>query len=91
MVNAALAVAKAMIISVIDYGNAFLTGCTVADLDDLDVIQNNSLNIHNPRDIHTDLLMRRANVLSLQQKRLYELLSSPLLSLVPNLTYVTEI
>ena len=58
--QAALTIAKSMIIPVIDYGNAFLAGCLAADLEDLDVIQNNSLrcalNIFNPRDIHIDQL-----------------------------------
>ena len=32
-----------MVISMIDYGNMFLTGCNADDLGDLDVIQNHAL------------------------------------------------
>ena len=77
-VKAAETIAKSMVIPTMDYGNMFLTGCSADDLGDLDVIHNHALrcafNIYNPRDLHVDLLLLRANTLTLRKKRVLQLL-----------------
>ena len=78
--KAAETIAKSMVIPTMDYGNMFLTGCHADDLGDLDVLQNHALrcafNIHNPRDLHIDLLLLRANTMSLKKKRVLQLMCS---------------
>ena len=73
--QAAETIAKTMVIPTIDYGNMFLTGCNADDLGDLDVIHYHALrcafNIYNPRDLHIDLLLMRANSMSLKKRECY--------------------
>ena len=73
--QAAETIAKKMVIPTIDYGNMFLTGCNADDLGDLDVIHNHALrcafNIYNPRDLHINLLLMRANSMSLEKRECY--------------------
>ena len=62
MINtkAALDVAKTMLCSIIDYGNIFLSSINEADLNDLQILQNNAIRccykISDPRDEHIILL-----------------------------------
>ena len=78
--KAAVTIAKSMVIPVMDYGNMFLTGCNIDDLSDLDTIQNHALrcayNIFNPQDLHVNLLLLRANAMTLKKKRVLQLMCS---------------
>ena len=55
-IDAALSICKSMILSLIDYGNIFLTGITQEDKSDLQKLQNRilrcCLNIVDPLDIN---------------------------------------
>ena len=57
-INASLAVGKSMIISLIDYGNIFLTSLTQEDQSDLQKLQNKilrcCLDIVDPLDINVE-------------------------------------
>ena len=78
--KAAETIAKSMVIPTMDYGNMFLTGCNADDLGDLEIIQNHAIrcafNIFNPRDLHVNLLLLRANTMTLKKKRVVQLLCS---------------
>ena len=64
--KAALDIAKTMLCSIIDYGNIFLSSLNDADLNDLQILQNNAIRccygISDPRDEHILDLHVRANM-----------------------------
>ena len=68
MINtiAALDIAKTMLCSIIDYGNIFLSSLNDADLNDLQILQNNAIRccygISDPREEHILDLHVRANM-----------------------------
>ena len=72
-VQAALAVGKSMILSLIDYGNMFLTSLTQKDLEDLQKLQNKvlrcCLNIVDPLDMNVVEMHRRVNVDVVDKRR----------------------
>ena len=71
--KAALDIVKTMICSIIDYGNIFIDTCTLQDLQDLQVLQNNALrccyNVSDPRDEHIADLHANANMEMLDVRR----------------------
>ena len=72
-VEAALAVGKSMILSLIDYGNIFLTSLTQKDQDDLQKLQNKilrcCLNIVDPLDMNVAEMHRLVGVNMVDQRR----------------------
>ena len=72
-VEAALAVGKSMILSLIDYGNIFLTSLTQKDQDDLQKLQNKilrcCLNIVDPLDMNVAEMHRLVGVDMVDQRR----------------------
>ena len=72
-VEAALAVGKSMILSLIDYGNIFLTSLTQKDQDDLQKLQNKilrcCLNIVDPMDMNVAEMHRLVGVNMVDQRR----------------------
>ena len=72
-VQAALAVGKSMILSLIDYGNIFLTSLTQKDLEDLQKLQNKvlrcCLNIVDPLDMNVIEMHRLVNVHMVDKRR----------------------
>ena len=78
-IDAALAVGKSMILSLIDYGNIFLTGVTQQDKSDLQKLQNKilrcCLNIVDPLDINTLEMHDLVKVESVGKRRVYNLLT----------------
>ena len=78
-IAAALAIAKSMILSLIDYGNIFLTIVTQEDRFDLQKLQNKilrcCLNIVDPMDINTIEMHNLVKVDFVDKRRAYHLLS----------------
>ena len=81
MINtkAALDVAKTMLCSIIDYGNIFLSSINDADLNDLQILQNNAIRccykISDPRDEHILELHVRANMKLVDIRRRKQILT----------------
>ena len=75
MINekAALDITKTMLCSVIDYGNIFLSSCNKADLNDLQILQNNAVRccygVSDPRDKHVIDLHDQANMKLIDVRR----------------------
>ena len=78
-IDAALAVAKSMILSLIDYGNIFLTIITQEDLADLQKLQNKilrcCLNIVDPLDLNIKEMHNLVKVHYVNERRAYGLLT----------------
>ena len=78
-IEASLAVGKSMILSIIDYGNIFLTGITQDDKADLQKLQNKvlrcCLNIVDPMDMNIVEMHNMVNVEMIAQRRTKNLLS----------------
>ena len=76
--NAALSVVKSMILSLIDYGNIFLTGCTLGDQSDLQKLQNKvlrcCLKIQDPLDINVLEMHDLVDVSLVDHRRTLQLL-----------------
>ena len=76
---AAIQVLKAMFVSILDYGNVFLTGVKQDRLSDLQKLQNDAvrccLNIKTPRDAHVIDLHERLNLHLLDHRRTVQLLT----------------
>ena len=81
MINtkAALDVAKTMLCSIIDYGNIFLSSINEAELNDLQILQNNAIRccyqISDPRDEHILDLHVRANMKLVNTRRQKQILT----------------
>ena len=80
MINtkAALDVAKTMLCSIIDYGNMFLSSINEAELNDLQILQNNAIRcykISDPRDEHILELHVRANMKLVDTRRQNQILT----------------
>ena len=81
MINtkAALDVAKTMLCSIIDYGNIFLSSLNEAELNDLQILQNNAIRccyqISDPRDEHILDLHVRANMKLVNTRRQKQILT----------------
>ena len=77
-IDAALAVGKSMLLSLIDYGNIFLTCLTQEDRSDLQKLQNKilrcCLSITDPLDINVTEMHNMVNVVSVDKRRAYNLL-----------------
>ena len=77
--SAATQVLKAMFISVLDYGNVFLTGVNRNSLSDLQKLQNDAIRCclekKHPRDVHVNDLYQRLNVHLLDHRRIVQLLT----------------
>ena len=78
-IDAALSIGKSMILSLIDYGNIFLTGITQEDKSDLQKLQNRilrcCLNIVDPMDINTIEMHSLVNVEMIDKRRTSSLLT----------------
>ena len=78
-VKAALSVARSMILSLIDYGNIFLSGCTQEDKSDLQILQNKvlrcCLNIEDPMDINVLEMHDLLDLSLVDQRRTMQLLT----------------
>ena len=78
-IEAALAVCKSMILSLIDYGNIFLTSVTQEDRSDLQKLQNKILrcciNIVDPMDVNVVDMHDLVNVEFVDKRRTYNLLT----------------
>ena len=78
-IDAALAVGKSMLLSLIDYGNIFLTCVTQEDRSDLQKLQNKilrcCLNIVDPLDINIIEMHSLVNVDLVDKRRAYHLLT----------------
>ena len=78
-VKAALDITKTMLCSVIDYGNIFLSSCNQADLNDMQILQNNALRccygVFDPRDGHILYLHKQANMKMLDIRRKKQILT----------------
>ena len=76
---AATQVLKTMFVSVLDYGNIFLTGINQDKLYDLQKLQNDALrcclNIKNPRDVHVNDMHEQLNLHLLDHRRTVQLLT----------------
>ena len=74
-IKAALAVARNMILSLIDYGNIFLTGCTQGDKSDLQTLQNKilrcCLKIEDPLYINTIKMHNMLAISFVEQRRTF--------------------
>ena len=81
MINtkAVLDVAKTMLCSIIDYGNIFLSSINEAELNDLQILQNNAIRccykISDPRDEHILELHVRANMKLVDTRRQKQILT----------------
>ena len=77
--SAAIQILKAMFVSILDYGNVFLTGVNQDRLSDLQKLQNDAvrccLNIKNPRDAHVNDLHERLHMHLLDHRRTIQLLT----------------
>ena len=77
--SAALDVAETMLCSIIDYGNIFLSSINEADLNDLQILQNNAIRccykISDPRDEHILELHVRANMKLVDIRRQKQILT----------------
>ena len=77
--SAAIQVLKSMFLSVLDYGNIFLTGINKNSLSDLQKLQNNAirccLKIKQPRDVHVVDIHERLDVHLLEHRRIVQLLT----------------
>ena len=77
-INAALNIARSMILSLIDYGNIFLTSCTQKDKSDLQILQNKilrcCLKINDPLDQNILEMHNLLNLLTVDQRRILQLL-----------------
>ena len=77
--SAAVQVLKAMFLSVLDYGNIFLTGINKNSLSDLQKLQNDAirccLKIKQPRDAHVVDIHERLDVHLLEHRRIVQLLT----------------
>ena len=77
--SAATQVLKAMVVSILDYGNVFLTGVNRDRLFDLQKLQNDAvrccLNIKNPHDAHVNDLHEQLNLHLLDHRRTVQLLT----------------
>ena len=75
MINekAALDITKTMLCSVIGYGNIFLSSCNEAELNDLQILQNNAVRccygVSDPRDEHVIDLHDQANMKLIDVRR----------------------
>ena len=76
---AATQVLKTMFVSVLDYGNIFITGINQDTLQDLQKLQNDALrcclNVKNPRDVHIHDMHEQLNLHLLDHRRTVQLLS----------------
>ena len=76
---AATQVLKTMFVSVLDYGNIFLTGINQDKLHDLQKLQNDALrcclNVKNPRDVHVNDMHKQLNLHLLDHRRTVQLLT----------------
>ena len=72
-IKAAIDVARSMILSLIDYGNIFLTGCIQEDNSDLQILQNKilrcCLKINDPMDINTLEMHNMLDLSMIDQRR----------------------
>ena len=79
-IDAAVSVSKSMILSLIDYGNIFLTGLTQEDKSDLQKLQNRilrcSLNIVDPLDMNVTAMHELINVDLIGKRRTSRLLTT---------------
>ena len=77
-INAALNISRSMILSLIDYGNIFLTSCTQKDKSDLQILQNKilrcCLKINGPLDQNILEMHNLLNLLTVDQRRILQLL-----------------
>ena len=77
--SAAIQVLKSMFLSVLDYGNVFLTGINKNSLSDLQKLQNDAirccLKIKQPRYVHVADIHERLDVHMLEHRRIVQLLT----------------
>ena len=77
--SAAIQVLKSMFLSVLDYGNVFLTAINKNSLSDLQKLQNDAirccLKIKQPRDVHVADIHERLDVHILEHRRIVQLLT----------------
>ena len=77
--NAALTILKTMLLPYLDMGNMFLTGLPLTDRDKLDTILNTGLrtvfNVRYPTEVHRLELYTRSNMLPLEYRRKFFLLT----------------
>ena len=77
--SAATQVLRAMFVSVLGYGNVFLTGVNRKNLFDLQKLQNDAirccLEIKQPRDAHVNNLHQLLNIHLLDHRRIVQLLT----------------
>ena len=77
-IHAAVNIARSMILSLIDYGNIFLTCCTQCDKSDLQVLQNKilrcCLRIDDPLDQNIVEMHNMLKIMMVDQRRILQLL-----------------
>ena len=77
--SATIQVLKSMFLSVLDYGNVFLTGINKNSLSDLQKLQNDAirccLKIKQPRDVHVVDIHEHLDVHMLEHRRIVQLLT----------------
>ena len=77
-IHAAVNIARSMILSLIDYGNIFLTCCTQGDKSDLQVLQNKilrcCLRIEDPLDQNIVEMHNMLKIMMVDQRRILQLL-----------------
>ena len=73
-IKATLNICKTMLFLPINYGNIFLTSCTLKDMEKLQVIQSNALkcclNIPYPRMEHVQVIHNMADVVKVKERRM---------------------
>ena len=78
-IKAALSVARSMILSLIDYGNIFLTGCSQDDKSDLQILQNKvlrcCLKIQDPMEINVLEMHGMLDISMVDKRRVIQPLS----------------
>ena len=78
-IKAALDICKTTLLPTIDYGNIFLTACTIKELEKLQVVQNNAirccLNIPYPRMEHVQVVHDMTNIKKVKERRSTHLLT----------------
>ena len=78
-IKAALDICKTTLLPTIDYGNIFLTACTIKELEKLQVMQNNAirccLNIPYPRMEHVQVVHDMTNIKQVKERRSTHLLT----------------
>ena len=77
--KASLDITKTMFCSIVDYGNIFLSSCSINDLKDIQTLQNHALrcchNVQNYRDEHVLDLHNRSNVIMVDVRRKRQILT----------------